>query len=53
MDVVGKSKVVVIDFFTPWCFYCQKLNKDYLKVHEYFKNSNEVLIAKVNCEENE
>ena len=53
MKVIGKNKIVVIDFFTPWCYYCQKLSKDYLKLYEHFKDSNNVMITKVNCEENE
>ena len=48
---VGKGKLVIIDFFTPWCHYCQKIAPEYLKLYEHFKNSENVLITKVNCED--
>lgn len=37
MDILGKDKLVIVKFFTPWCYYCQVMNPEYLKVHEYYK----------------
>ncbi len=45
------SKPIIIDFYTDWCFWCKKFDKEQMitaQAIDYF--TNEVVMAKVNAE---
>ncbi|CAK59521.1 unnamed protein product (macronuclear) [Paramecium tetraurelia] len=47
---LGKQKHV--NFFTPWCIYCQHMAGEFNQVFEHYKATRpDILIAKMNCEE--
>nr|QES95436.1 thioredoxin [Philasterides dicentrarchi] len=53
-DYVGKEKHVIIEFFTPWCRYCQMMSGEWNQLFEYYEQKdtrNDVIIAKLNCED--
>lgn len=29
LEILGKDKDVVVKFFTPWCYFCKKMNNDF------------------------
>lgn len=51
-DFVGKSKHVIVEFYAPWCFYCQAMFQEYENLRELYNGENpkrnDVLIAKIN-----
>lgn len=49
--VIGGQKHVVVKFYTPWCTWCQRMNKDYEALYEHFKNHPHIIIAGVNCQD--
>ncbi|CAD8119518.1 unnamed protein product [Paramecium sonneborni] len=49
---LGKEKHVVLDFFTPWCIYCQHMAGEFNQVFEHYQETRpDILIAKMNCDE--
>jgi thiol-disulfide isomerase/thioredoxin len=52
-DVVGRSKYVVVKFFTKWCNYCKIMSPEYEKFYElYLKKREDVVVAKIECSVN-
>ena len=51
---IGQEQHVILEFWTPWCRYCQLMKEDFEKVHEYYNGEDsardDILIAKVNAE---
>lgn len=46
---MGKGNIV-IDYFTPWCVYCENMVEEWNKLYKHYENNKNVLIAKVNCD---
>lgn len=44
---------VILDFFTPWCMYCQYMVNDWNRVFEHYNGAeakrSDIVIAKLNC----
>ena len=47
-DVIKNNKLVLIDFWAPWCGPCKKLSP----ILEEIDNENDLLVGKVNVDEN-
>lgn len=45
-------KAALIKFYVPWCYYCQKLENDWLEISNMFNSDNNVKVLRVNCETN-
>lgn len=56
--LVGGSKWVLVEFFTPWCIYCYNFKPDLEKLHKYYSgpepetNRTDLEIVQVNAESN-
>ncbi|KAJ1687660.1 hypothetical protein LUZ63_019050 [Rhynchospora breviuscula] len=50
-EEVGQERYALVEFFAPWCGHCQRLAPDYERLASSFKNTETVLIAKVDCTE--
>ncbi|ORX82201.1 thioredoxin-like protein [Basidiobolus meristosporus CBS 931.73] len=48
-EVLETEQVVLMEFFAPWCGYCQKLVPDYKKVAQNLKGL--VKVAAVDCDD--
>lgn len=51
-DYVGKSSHVIVEFYAPWCHYCQAMAQHYEELHEMYNGENpkrkDVLISRIN-----
>jgi len=51
-EFVGKSQHVIVEFYAPWCFYCQAMFQQYEDLRNLYNGENpkrkDVLIAKIN-----
>lgn len=43
------DKVVLVDFWAPWCSYCRRIGPAYEKVSQQY--GEELIVAKVNIDE--
>jgi len=50
-DSMTEGKWVFIKYFAPWCGFCQKMAKDFLKLSQKYEDSETILIAEVDCTE--
>lgn len=56
-DFVGKSSHVILEFYTPWCFYCQAMFQQYEDLRALYNGENpkrsDVLISKINLHDHQ
>ena len=56
-EFVGKSQHVIVEFYTPWCIYCQAMFQQYEDLRNLYNGENpkrkDVLIAKLNANDHE
>ncbi|BDA40934.1 probable thioredoxin domain-containing protein 5 [Coccomyxa sp. Obi] len=48
-EKVADGKVYFIKFFAPWCGHCKKLAPTWSQLADSYKDSEEVVIAQVDC----
>lgn len=48
-DKIADGKVYFIKFFAPWCGHCKRLAPTWADLAEYYKGSDEVAVAHVDC----
>jgi thiol-disulfide isomerase/thioredoxin len=39
LELIGKKKHVIVKFYTPWCYFCKKMNTDYEQLNDKYKDS--------------
>ena len=49
-ELVGKDKGALVEFYAPWCGHCKSLVPEYGRLGAAAKNSDKVLVAKVNAD---
>ncbi len=48
-SMMENGKVVLVDFWAPWCSYCRRIGPAYEKIAEQY--SDAMVVAKVNIDE--
>jgi protein disulfide-isomerase A1 len=52
-EVLESGKNVLVEFYAPWCGFCQKLEPQYNKLAEAYKGVSNLMIAKIDSTANE
>ncbi|EAR90043.4 thioredoxin (macronuclear) [Tetrahymena thermophila SB210] len=56
-QLVGKDNHYFVEFFTPWCGYCQQMAGEWNKLFSHYEETQEtrkdVKIAKINCDDHQ
>lgn len=47
--MMDEGKVVLVDYWAPWCSYCRRIDPAYDKVAQQYEGS--IVVAKVNVDE--
>lgn len=50
---LGQDTHIILKFYTPWCYYCKQMNKEYIALDKYFQDNKQVVVAKVDCQKQE
>ena len=48
-SMVENGKIVLVDFWAPWCSYCRRINPAYEKIAEQY--GADMVVAKVNIDD--
>lgn len=48
-NMMNEGKVVLVDFWAPWCSYCRRINPAYEKVADQY--SADISVVKVNIDD--
>ena len=46
---MNEGKVILVDYWAPWCGYCRRIGPAYEKIAEEY--GEEIIVAKVNIDE--
>ena len=56
-DYVSKDQNLIVEFYAPWCYYCQAMFQQYEELRKLYNGENpkrnDVIIAKINGHSNE
>ena len=52
-NVIKSKKDVLVKFYVPWCSHCKELQNKYIDVAKRLKNNTNLLIAEIDCNDNE
>ena len=48
-QAMNEGKVILVDYWAPWCGYCRRIGPAYEKIAEEY--GEEIIVAKVNIDE--
>ena len=48
-NMMNEGKVILVDYWAPWCGYCRRIGPAYDKIAQQY--GNEMVVAKVNIDE--
>lgn len=48
-NMMEEEKLVMVDFWAPWCSYCRRINPAYEKIAEQY--GGQIAVVKVNIDE--
>ncbi len=48
-QILNEGKILLVDYWAPWCSYCRRIDPAYEKVAEQY--ANQLIVAKVNIDD--
>ncbi len=48
-EILNEGKILLVDYWAPWCSYCRRIGPAYEKVAEQYENK--LVVAKVNIDD--